>query len=247
MRIPGANGWGLFLLGATLALGFVVASNGIGKALVAMRQDQGIKVKGTATEDIGSTLGSWTGSIKAKSATMEAAYQELAGEVAKLRAFVVEKQFAASEIELSSIGTSEIYVLDKDGRRTNVIETYELCQSMTVESPRVDAIERLSREVTQLLLEGVPIQSGAPAFQNQDIESIKLRLLEKATQNGFQRAQTLANGSGGRVGKLLSASQGVFQIVPRGSTEVSDYGNNDTSAIAKSAKAVVTLEFAVER
>lgn len=247
MRIPGANGWGLFLLGATLALGFVAASNSIGKAVVALRQDQGIKVKGTALEDIGSTLGTWTGSLKAKAPTMEAAYQALAADVAKLRSFVVERKFAASEIELSSIGTSEIYATDKDGRRTNVIESYELCQSMTIESPRVAEVETLSREVTQLLLEGVAIQSGSPSFQNQDIESIKLRLLEKATQNGYQRAQTLAAGTGGRVGKLVSASQGVFQIVPRGSTDVSDYGNNDTSAIEKSAKAVVTLEFAVER
>lgn len=247
MRIPGANGWGLFLLGATLALGFVAASSAIGKALVSMRQDQGIRVKGTASEDIGSTLGAWTGGVKARGRTMEEAYQALASQMARLDAFVKEKGFAAGEVRLSSIGTTELWVLDKEGRRTNVLDAYELCQSMTVASGRVVEVERLSREATELLLEGVAIHSGSPTFQNQDIESIKLRLLERATQNGRQRAETLAAGSGGRVGKLLSASQGVFQIVPRGSTSVSDYGNNDTSAIEKSANAVVTLEFAVER
>lgn len=217
MRIPSANGWGLFLLGATLALGFVVASNGIGKALVAMRQDQGIRVKGTASEDIGSTLGAWTGGVKARGRTMEEAYQELAGEVAKLDSFVKAAGFAPNEVRLSSIGTHELWATDKEGRRTSP-EGYELSQSMNVTSARVDAIERLSREVPQLLLEGVAIQSGSPTFQNQDLETIKLRLLEQATRNARERAETLAVGSGGRVGKLLSASQGVFQIVPRGST-----------------------------
>ena len=60
-----------------------------------------------------------------------------------------------------------------------------------------------------------------------------------------RRAQTLARGSGSAVGGLVSASQGVFQIVSRGSTSSSDYGEYDTGAIEKTARVVVTLEYAV--
>jgi hypothetical protein len=45
----------------------------------------------------------------------------------------------------------------------------------------------------------------------------------------------------------LSARQGVFQITPAHSTEISDYGRNDTSSREKSIKAVVTVRYAVER
>jgi hypothetical protein len=43
----------------------------------------------------------------------------------------------------------------------------------------------------------------------------------------------------------VSASQGVYQIVARGSTGSSDYGEYDTSSIDKTARVVVTLEYAV--
>jgi hypothetical protein len=48
------------------------------------------------------------------------------------------------------------------------------------------------------------------------------------------------------VGRLVSAAQGVYQIVARGSTSGSDYGEYNTSSIDKTARIVVTLEYAVK-
>ena len=56
----------------------------------------------------------------------------------------------------------------------------------------------------------------------------------------------LAKNSGGRVGALLSAEQGVIQITERNSTDTSGDGVYDTKSIAKTAKVVVTLEYAVD-
>jgi hypothetical protein len=61
-----------------------------------------------------------------------------------------------------------------------------------------------------------------------------------------RRAEVLAENSRARIGMLRSARQGVFQITPANSTEVSDYGRNDTSAREKSIKAVVTIRYALE-
>jgi hypothetical protein len=46
---------------------------------------------------------------------------------------------------------------------------------------------------------------------------------------------------------MRRTSQGVFQITPRDSTEVSDYGINDTSSREKDVTAVVDATFAVKR
>jgi len=51
----------------------------------------------------------------------------------------------------------------------------------------------------------------------------------------------------GIVGPLISADQGVIQIVPVNSTEVSGEGIYDTRTVVKTIKAVVTLEFAVSK
>jgi hypothetical protein len=53
--------------------------------------------------------------------------------------------------------------------------------------------------------------------------------------------------SGGKVGGLSSASQGVFQITAVNSTDTSDYGVYDTSTIEKSVKCVVTVEFKIAK
>jgi hypothetical protein len=60
------------------------------------------------------------------------------------------------------------------------------------------------------------------------------------------RAEELAKNSGSEVGTLKYASQGVFQITPVNSTDVSDYGIYDTSTVDKSIKAVVTIEYSIK-
>jgi hypothetical protein len=46
---------------------------------------------------------------------------------------------------------------------------------------------------------------------------------------------------------MRSSSQGVYQVTPRDSTDVSDYGINDTSSREKDVNAVVSATFAVNR
>jgi hypothetical protein len=49
-----------------------------------------------------------------------------------------------------------------------------------------------------------------------------------------------------KIGFLRSAKMGVFQITPITSTDVSDYGYNDTSSLDKKVMAVVSASFAIE-
>lgn len=86
-----------------------------------------------------------------------------------------------------------------------------------------------------------------PQFTFYNLESLKLELLGKASANARERADMMTSKAGSHVGAIKNASQGVFQIVPVGSTETSDSGSYDTTTIDKVVKAVVTIDFAVER
>jgi hypothetical protein len=55
----------------------------------------------------------------------------------------------------------------------------------------------------------------------------------------------LVDASGARLGELRAVSVGVFQITPPNSTEVSDYGEYDTTTLAKDVTAVVNVTFAL--
>ena len=60
------------------------------------------------------------------------------------------------------------------------------------------------------------------------------------------RAGNMAKSTGNKIGFMRSARMGVFQITPVNSTEVSDWGENDTSSLYKKVTAVVTVSFAIE-
>ena len=237
---------GMFLLGATLAFGLIAAAGAIAKAFVASRSDAGIRVKGFASTDLESDLARWSARITARAVTLPEAYARLEKSAARLQAFVGAAGFPDSTWVLSAVSTEEVRRRDKDGNLTNEIEAYQLTQDLSVRSDKVWEVYDLSRNATSLIREGIDIKSFDPDYVSTQIEAVKLALLGAATANARERAETLARGSGGEVGELLSASQGVFQIVPRNSTNVSDYGSYDTSTIAKTVKAVVTLDFAVK-
>jgi hypothetical protein len=71
-------------------------------------------------------------------------------------------------------------------------------------------------------------------------------MLGAAVADAKLRAAEIADKSGATLGKLASASQGVFQITPAHSTEISGEGMYDTSSIEKTVRAVVTVSFGLD-
>jgi hypothetical protein len=240
---PGA---GVFLLGATLAFAVLGASDQIGRAVRTFKQDNVIRVKGVAELDITSDRAVWWGTVRAGAATLPEAYAELEKSVAALRNFVVSRGIPADLVTLAAVDISKVYRRDEKGNVTNDIESYRLSQQLGFGSPNVQVVREIANGATALIKDGFEIESGAPTYKVSSIEKTKLELLEQATANAYERAQTLARGSSSSVGRLVSAAQGVYQIVARGSTSSSDYGEYDTSSIDKTARVVVTLEYEVK-
>lgn len=241
---PGA---GIFLLGATLAFAVLGASDQLGRAMRAMRQENIIRVKGVAELDVTSDRGSWWTSVSGRAPTLAEADAGREQAMAALRAFVLAKGFKESELSVGSVSISKVYRRDEKGNTTNELEAYVLSQDLGVRSSSLELLRDAANEVTGALVkQGFESSTSAPSFTVSTIEKTKLDLLEKATANAYERAQTLARGSGSGVGSLVSAAQGVYQIVARGQTSSSDYGEFDTSSIEKTARVVVTLEYGVE-
>ena len=71
--------------------------------------------------------------------------------------------------------------------------------------------------------------------------------LPAATEDARRRAELIVKGLGGKLGAMRSSALGVYQVTPRDSTDVSDYGINDTTSREKDVNAVVSVTFAVKR
>lgn len=239
----GTNRIAMFLLGGTLAAGLACSAYIISTGMVAMKQHNAVRVKGTAQLKIKSNQASWACQFTARTPLLKDSYDDLARSREIIKHYLAAQKLTEKDYALSSIFTDLVYKKTEKGERTNTIESYVLRQRVDLSSTNVDLIANISARITDLIKEGVEIQSFDPSYTYTDIESLKLELLAKATANAYERAQVLAGNSRSRVGKLLAASQGVFQITPVDSTDVSDDGSYDTRTIAKAVKAVVTLEF----
>lgn len=243
-----SSGFGMLALGAALALGFAYASQSVSRALVAMRTASTIKVKGTAAVDVESDLAAWQGFVTARGATLPEAYTRLNTGTQRLQKFIGEAGFDATEVTVDAVTTQMNSARDTKGNELSRIESYVLTQPIAVRSAKVTQVKALSERVTELIKEGLEVRSSPPQFLLSSPDAAKRDLLAEATRNAFERANTLAKGSGSRVGALQSASQGVIKILARGEIDNNEYGRDyDTTAIQKTMRAVVSLEYAIER
>ena len=135
---------------------------------------------------------------------------------------------------------------DDAGRETSEITGYALKQQVSVTSNDVEKIDQISREATELINQGILLESSAPQFFYTKLGDLKIEMLGEASKDAKTRADKIAKSTSSGIGSIRSARMGVMQITAPESTEVSDYGVNDTSSIEKDVTAVVNISFAVD-
>ncbi len=108
-------------------------------------------------------------------------------------------------------------------------------------------IEEVSSKTSELINSGIELSSNSIQYTYSDLPSLKHSLIQKASKDAKERAEKIVTSADGDLGKLKSASMGVFQITGQGSTEEDSYGGNfDTYSKNKSARITVRLEYELE-
>ena len=246
MNEQGKNHGGQLVAAAViLALALVYCVRHITDGLERIKLSKAITVKGLAEQRIVSDMAVWRGSFLSRAALLTAAYDKLEKDQRQVLNILKAQGIPPDCFELSSVSTTIQHKRTDKGIETSEIDGYVLAQTVTVTSSNVEQVAKLSREASALIKEGIEFVSGQPEFYYSRWNEMKLDLLSRATADARRRAECLAAGSGNRIGVLRSAQQGVFQITPIHSTEVSDFGCNDTTAIQKKITAVVTCEYAI--
>ncbi len=237
---------GLFSLGGTLAVGLIISTVLATGAVERIKlANQTISVKGCAERLIDSDVIVWGASFSTQAAQMADAYKKMKQDLPLVLDYLRKEGVPESETAVSSICTSTLYAKDEHGHTTDTITGYRLSQSVRVRSGDLSRITRVSRSCTDLMEKGVEITSDSPEYYYTKAEELKLEMLAEAARDAKQRAEQLVKGSGSKIGPLRTASQGVFQITPAHSTEVSDYGVSDTSSWKKKIRAVVTVSYSI--
>ena len=234
---------GVCIAAATI-VSSVILSGGFLKVMRLTREQ--ISVTGSATRDIRSDFIVWGGAFSRRDVDLKTAYKSLRDDLEKVRAYLRAKGVGDDETTITQLTTETLYRKNDKGNDTNEIEGYKLTQGIKVMSRDVAKVDRVSREATELIDQGILFVSPAPEYFYTKLDELKVEMLAKATENAKQRAESMVKATGNRIGFMRSARMGVFQITPATSTDVSDWGVNDTTSFDKKVMAVVTVSFAIE-
>ncbi len=221
----------------------VILTNGMVKFKKASAEV--INVTGSAEKRITSDYAVWTAEFSARDPQMKAAFARLKEDTAKVRAYLASKGITEGEMIVSQVVTTVIYRKNDKGIATTESEAYSLTQGIEVRSADVAKITAVSRESTGLIEQDIQFVSFAPQYFYTKLAELKLEMLGAASADAKKRAERIASASGNKVGRIRSADMGVFQITPVDSTEVTDWGSNDTTSLEKKVFAVVHADFAI--
>lgn len=242
--------------GLVLSVAWVVSSFVLANGLSTINSHNAISVTGTAERIVQSDAAKWN-FILVRQATPEN-YAYVANQL-KESGVVVTKYLVGRGIDEKSITIQPVtstvvcqsqsqVMYDGNGRQQcSGSFTHSLTKTIIVEGDDVKTIRDLSLNAPSALSNlGIQVQTVSVDFFYTKLAGIRAELLEEASSNAKERAVAIAKSTGNKIGGVKDASQGVFQVTQKNSTEVSDYGSYDTSTIEKKITAIVRASFEVK-
>jgi hypothetical protein len=209
-----------------------------------------ISVTGLGKKDFTSDLIVWNGSFSKKSMVLKDAYAMLDTDRDLIKKYLISKGIPVTNMVFSAVSISKDfqYSYNENGSmRQQTFSGFLLSQSVTIESNAVDKIEDISRQVTELINQGVEFYSNPPEYYYTKLGELKKEMIAEATKDAKERAEKIAENAGADLGKLKKSEMGVFQIIAQNSSEDFSWGGSfNTTSKKKTANITVKLVYQID-
>ena len=239
------------LTATIFGLAIVIAAYVLGYSFMNRNKAEGtISVTGLGKADFTSDLIVWEGSFSEESINLQQAYNDLEKDKKIISDYLLSKGITANELVFNAVNSRK----DTRGKYTTEGKYmgeeflgYVLTQSLQINSNDVEKVETVSREITELLNKGIQFYSQAPRYYYTKLADLKIEMISKATADAKTRAEQIAVNSGGKLGKLISAKMGIFQITGQNSDEDYSWGGTyNTESKEKTASITMKLDYEVD-
>jgi uncharacterized protein len=195
----------------------------------------------------------WRTSVVTEGPSVSDPYARLTRDVEKVRTFLIAQGLPEHQVVVSAVETTTIRSSQRQGPQSDnggpdirgSVAGYHLKQSLEIRSSEIDKLTDVSRRVTQLIHQGILLESEKPQYLYTKLSETKVVILAEAARDAKDRAKQIAASTGSTVGDLRSAEMGVLQITAADSNDVTGFGVNDTESLEKDITAVVHVTFAV--
>ena len=241
------------LLGASLALGFIIGSEKLSTAIAQVRKMQpSIMVKGVATQNVKSDQAImdfflvWRGTEPATGRKGFISQRDI------FKKKLLDYGFKETEVSMEAIeqrrlepaNTKTTGAIEYDKYARGTVPDFVYFTVFKITTDKVDLADKFSREDFSLEND-VEVKLRQVAFKLVNVDDSKKELLIAAAKNARARADVLVLGSGSKIGTLIDASQGAFSIQAKDSVGDSDYSSIDITSIEKTIRVVVTMTYEI--
>src|SRR5262249_42912082 len=153
----------------------------------------------------------------------------------------------AAQAQLQGIRVTDMLAnpYQREGRPGN---RFIINQTVVVRSDDPDRVLAASAKTGELVNAGVVLSSGpewgpgGPTFLFKKLNDLKPQMIAEATAEARKGAEQFAHDSGSRVGRIRTASQGVFVILPRDEIQ----GVPEQNQLFKTVRVVTTVEYLLQ-
>ena len=229
------------LVALILSIGIILAGYLVGNMhLNGLKYQRYVSVKGLAEREVDANLAIWAFRMTIASNELNYLQKKLEDDTRVIQNFLSEEGFETVEF---SAGVAEIQDLQTfsygSPNQSNPFR-YIAKKDFTIRTSDIPKLHRALGNISSLIGEGIVLESKNQwqgiEYLYTELNEIKPSMIEEATKNAREAAQKFAQDAGSKVGKIRSASQGLFTISDR----------DINTGYIKNVRIVTTIDFYLE-
>lgn len=229
--------------GALVGLGLAAAGGMIAAGLTDIRTgDRIVTVRGLAERDAKADLAILPLRFTQSGEDLAQVQTAIDADIGRVRAFLTAQGFKPADIDVG-----RLEVVDNNAREygpQNVRARFILAQTINVRSTDVDRVQAATRNLSDLVRQGVVLQDFRGAsYIFTKLNDVRPAMIKEATASARSGAEQFAEDSGAALAGIRSATQGSFEIQPR--DPMSD-GMGADASVFKRLRVVTTVTYALK-
>lgn len=237
---------GALLMGVAIATGLAFAGFFLGHAYKSAHlANRYVSVRGLAEREVKATKATWFLGFTQTGDELVQVYEASEKQEDAVRKFLMSKGFSEKEIEparyTSNDRLEDVFENEKVKRAR-----FAISSSIEIHTTNVDLVDKTSRELKELLAQGIMIDSATPRYVFDGVNALKPELIAEATKNARLAADKFAADSGSRIGTIRQASQGRVSIAARSGGAVDDYGySSEEKSLWKLVRVITDVDYSL--
>ena len=201
-----------------------------------------ISVVGMSEKDFESDLMTQSFSFSILNPDMKAGYAAIKVESDKVKKFLIDKGIDMKDVTFKTVSANreEEYVYDRVAQRSYYeFKGYRFTQVVHIETKDIQKLEDL--DLAELMGEDINIDINDPSYYYTKLADLKIEMLENATKDAKNRAETIVKAAGGKLAGLKTSNMGVFQITSPNSNDEDYSWGGAYNTWSKSKRVSITL------